>query len=543
MTKLLDCTLRDGGYYNDWNFPIEIARRTVSSLSAAGVDIIEVGLKSAKDSQCSGLFKYCNEDYLGFLNDYPDTEFSFMLNVKEFIKDGELDRKGLEEIIRPADKSVFHICRLASHYADFGLIDKFYAFFHDLGYKVGINLMGISLLSDEQIQSAMQSVNEIQPDVFYVADSFGSMLPEDVSSLVKTLRKSYQGEIGIHTHDNQGLAFANTLRAIDEGITYIDSTLTGMGRGAGNLSTEQILLWLQNRARAPERYHSSRVLEIIHDFFEPLKAECKWGFNYVYMLSGLNNIHPVYCMELCDGNKFSMSQITTILESIPKERRSGFSAIALSDSINNAPRIIDSTENSRILPPMPMEKYQSNGNACLIVAPGPGVKEYEFAINGLLERREWQVIECNDTGILSASSNRLGVVLNQMRLAEIAGKPKDQPNTIVTGENSTTHAIESKLFHFEYQIGEVKFEEQSIHIPEFEAGQYAISLAIKLGYRKIYLAGFSGYQDLDRNAGMESYFTEVCEQISELNLKAITPTFYQQVAQQSILYTIGGSRL
>ncbi|MGI9316636.1 MAG: aldolase catalytic domain-containing protein, partial [bacterium] len=317
MNKILDCTLRDGGYYNDWNFPLDIARQTISSLNQAGIDIIEIGLKSKADERCSGLFKYCNEDYLEFLKEFPDTCFSFMLNVKEFILDGKVDQEALDKIIRPANSSAFSMCRLATHYSDIQSVQQFYDYFSSRGYQVGINLMGISLLDRKQTSTAMILIEKIKPDVFYVADSFGSMLPEDVTDLVAELRKHYTGPLGIHTHDNQGLAFANSLRAMDEGVEYIDSTLTGMGRGAGNLSTEQILLWLQNKSDQKNKYHSSKVLDVIHEFYTPLQEHHKWGFNYVYMLSGINNTHPVYCMELCDGNKFSMSQITNILESIP----------------------------------------------------------------------------------------------------------------------------------------------------------------------------------------------------------------------------------
>ena len=532
MTRILDCTLRDGGYYNDWHFPQAIARRTVESLNSAGVDIIEVGLKSAFDEQCSGLFKYCNEDYLDFLGDFPEACFSFMLNVKEFIRDDQLNEAALDRVIRPKEESHLSMCRLAAHYGDIELVPEFVRYFRGEGYQVGVNLMGISLLDEEKIAHAMTLVQAMKPDVFYVADSFGSMLPQDVSGLVGLLRQHYQGPIGIHTHDNQGLAFANTLRALDEGVEYIDATLTGMGRGAGNLATEQILLWMQNRSDERERYHSSRVLDIIHDYFQPLKEQYRWGFNYVYMLSGLSNTHPVYCMELCDGNKFSMSSISAILGNIPPKKRAAFDREALGDAINASPRSGASAGDG--LPVADLGSIAAQGPACLVVSTGPGIENFAEVIGNLVTRRGLPVLECNDTGILEAFPERLGVVLNAMRLGEIARKKSGLPQRIITGEERFDLPMDSEVLHFPFRIGPHGFDQECISLPDFEAGQYAVSMALALGYREIYLAGFNGYEDSHRNGPMERYFDAVAAMPDGPRLIAITPTRYSNLEQRSL---------
>jgi 4-hydroxy 2-oxovalerate aldolase len=532
MTRILDCTLRDGGYYNDWHFPLENARRTVESLYSAGVDIIEVGLKSAFDEKCSGLFKYCNEDYLEFLGEFPDASFSFMINVKEFVQDGRLDEAGLDRIIRPAEDSRFTLCRLATHYADIERVADFVRYFRGEGYQVGVNLMGISLLDEAQIEHAMTLVEGMRPDVFYIADSFGSMLPENISGLLTILRRHYNGPVGIHTHDNQGLAFANTLRALDEGVEYIDATLTGMGRGAGNLSTEQILLWLQNRGDDRQRYHPSRVLDVIHDIYQPMKDHYRWGFNYVYMLSGLSNIHPVYCMELCDGGRFSMSQISSILENIPPQNRAVFNRPSLGDAINATPRsaVADGKQLALFRP----DSDDRGGSACLVVSTGSDIQHYREAVCNLLRRRDLPVIECNHTGILGDFPERTGVVLNGMRLAEIARLESGLPKRIITGEKRFDQPIDTILEHFPFRIGDHAVDAEIVSLPDFEAGQYAISMALVLGYREIHLAGFSGYDEAHRNLPMEEYFAAVRAMPDRPQLISITPTRYENLRQRSI---------
>ena len=538
MTTVLDCTLRDGGYYNDWNFPVDVANKTINSLHEAGVDIIELGLKSASDNKCSGLFKYCAEDYLEALVLPTDCTLSFMLNVKEFIQDGAIDRDSLDKIIRPAKASIFDMCRLASHYSDFELIGDFHRYFWEKGYRVGINLMGVSLLESDQLKTAMVTVDALKPEVFYIADSFGSMLPENITNLVDTIRKNYNGQIGIHTHDNQGLAFANSLRAIDLGVEYIDATLTGMGRGAGNLSTEQILLWLQNKSGTLHRYHSGKVLEIIHDYYEPLKQHYGWGFNYVYMLSGLNNIHPVYCMELCDGNKFSMSQVSTILEAIPHTNRASFNAKSLKSAINTtATSVAPENDNVVAIDKFSLSTFTANSKACLIVSTGSMVKQYSDAMCRLVSKNNLSVIECNDTGAVDGIENRITAVLNRMRLAELLEKPRGDLQTIVTGEETVKSGLSNNVFHFPFAVGSLNISNDLLSIPDYEAGQYAISLAISLGYHEIYLAGFSGYELEEQNLSMDNFFRSLFEEFKDLSMTSITPTQYLTLPTRSI-YTI-----
>ncbi|MDC1071576.1 aldolase catalytic domain-containing protein [Gammaproteobacteria bacterium] len=534
MTKVLDCTLRDGGYYNDWNFSPEIAKQTVSDLVRAGVDIIEVGLKSSPDNKCSGLFKYCNEDYLDFLKAFPENEFSFMLNVNEFIESGTLNYYALDKIIKDSDQSAFTMCRLATHFSDTGMIEDFHSYFQNKGYSVGINLMGVSLLSDSNIADAMGRIEKIKPDVFYIADSFGSMLPDDISRLNTELRQYYSGPMGIHTHNNQGLAFANTLRAIEEGFEYIDATLTGMGRGAGNLATEQILLWLQNNGQISEQYQSGEVLDLIHNFYGPLQEKHKWGFNYAYMLSGLNNIHPTYCMELCDGNKFSMAQITGILESIPSEQRAKFNRIVLKEEIRKVPEQFTSADNSNILPSFSLSDYNTSSDTCLIVSTGKNISEFKLPLMNLIARKKWSVIECNNTNVLNELPQRLTIIFNKMRLVEAISTNAKLANQIVTGEKYCELKTDSRISYFPYGIDKIDFSNEKISFPDYEAGQYAITLALAMGFRNFYLAGFTGHISQNQNAVMEEYFIQITNLFKEISLTAITPTYYKSLQTRSI---------
>lgn len=281
--KILDCTLRDGGYYTDWKFEDKIVRNLVKSLDENGVDIIEIGYKSPVKG---GPYRKCNDGFIkSIINFKVDAKLSFMIDVKDYIKNNKVNVDLLKDIIKESNKSPFDICRIAAKHDEIKYINELVEIVEKLGYEVICNLMGASTLDVGQIKD----ITKVNSKVFYIADSYGSLLPSDVEKIFKNVNLQ-----GIHTHDNLGLAFANCLTAINLGATYIDGTITGMGRGVGNVRTEQLLVF-RNKKITPE------LLDVI-DYFNVLKNKFRWGHNSLYMLSALNDIHPLYSQDLNQSN-------------------------------------------------------------------------------------------------------------------------------------------------------------------------------------------------------------------------------------------------
>ena len=212
--KVLDATFRDGGFYTDWYFPRRVVQQTVNALFGAGVDWIELGYRAPATNGTHGLYKYCTEYYLDFLPEPGATRYAFMLDQKDYVRDDRLDNDLLKSLIPLSKDSIFSMCRVACHARDVSFVEATAAFLKERGFVTCVNLMGSSLLSAKEFQNCMEAVNRAEPDVFYFADSFGSMTPEHVTSMVGRIREVYDGKLGIHTHDNQGLAFANTLQAV-----------------------------------------------------------------------------------------------------------------------------------------------------------------------------------------------------------------------------------------------------------------------------------------------------------------------------------------
>ncbi len=519
--KILDCTLRDGGYYNQWNFDYAKARDLMLDLNEAGVDIIEVGYKSNVKNEFAGLFKYCNESLLFYLRDFHQSEYAFMVDIKEFIVEHAIDIPSLDQIILDQKKSVFTWVRIASHFSTLETVPEFISYFKKKGYKTCFNLMGGSLLSEAQILKGIHKVNENPPDVFYIADSFGSFYPQDIKRLIHLIKNNFNGQVGIHTHDNQGMAFSNTLAAIEAGVDIVDGTLTGMGRGAGNLVLEQFMQKYADMT-GNARYKPNALLNTINNYIQPLKDQYQWGFNYVYMLSGLKNIHPTYCQKLGEGNRYSMSQISSILENIPQSNRANYNAFILQEAIK---KIIEDGEN--INNEVSLQDYTfANHPEVMIVAKGLSVKDHELALSQLCLKKDILVIDCNLTNYEINSNKKIISVLNKVKLQHVIDESKINGIPIITGQKSIASNNDKiqNIFHADFKLGNFNISDNVISIPDYDVGLFSVGLALLHKAKKIYMVGFDGFNDADKNIKMENYLAQIIEYCKEnkTQIKSLT---------------------
>ena len=295
--KILDCTLRDGGYYTDWKFNTKLVRQLVKSLDNNGVDIIELGYKSPIKG---GPYRKCNDGFISSVVDFKiSADLAFMIDVKDYIIENKVNQPLLEDIIKPS--SVFKICRVAAKYNEIKYIPEIVNILQDLGYQVACNLMAISKVEDNEIKEYVNITKDLNLIATYIADSYGALYPIDVIVLFNEFNIN-----GIHTHDNMGLAFANCLEAINNGAEYIDGTLTGMGRGVGNVTIEQLLSY---RGEI-----KSDLLDCINQF-NKMKNYYGWGTNPLYYQAGKHHIHPLYMQDLNQSN-LNSEQLVEVVNSL-----------------------------------------------------------------------------------------------------------------------------------------------------------------------------------------------------------------------------------
>ena len=285
--KVLDATIRDGGLCNNFEFTDEFVKELYKMNIKAGVDYMEFGYKASKqmfDKSAYGKWKFCDEeDIRAIVGDNPsDMKIAVMADVGRC--DYRID-------FLPKSESVIDMVRVACYIHQIPAAIEMIQHFHALGYETCCNIMAVSQVGSDQIQQALEMLAETNVDVIYLVDSYGSLYPENAVELAKRYLAAVEGtgkQIGFHAHNNQNLAFANTIETMSYGVSYLDVTVQGMGRGAGNCSMELLLGFLKN-----PKYNIYHILCFIEKQMLPLKAQgVQWGFDIQYMLTGQLNRHP-----------------------------------------------------------------------------------------------------------------------------------------------------------------------------------------------------------------------------------------------------------
>ena len=296
--KILDCTVRDGGLINDHKFEDGFVKAVYKACVAAGIDAMEFGYKADKKifapSQY-GDWKYCDEDTLRrILDDNPsDLQIAVMADA---------ERTDYHTDILPKSESVIDIVRVATYIHQIPVALDMIKDAHDKGYRVTVNLMAISTIQERELGEALEILAGSEVCAIYIVDSFGAYYSEQIRDVTVAFLKAVEGkniEIGIHAHNNQMLAYANTLEALIVGANRLDATINGMGRGAGNCPLELLLGFLKN-----PKFQLRPVLECIRDVFVPLEqeTEMEWGYRIPYMITGQMNQHPREAIKMRAGD-------------------------------------------------------------------------------------------------------------------------------------------------------------------------------------------------------------------------------------------------
>jgi len=293
--KVLDCTIRDGGLINNHDFDIRFVREVYKALSASGVDYMEIGYKNSKrlfSPKEFGKWKFCDDEDIKNVIDGIEskTKISVMVDV---------DRVDIEDVL-PRKESPVEMIRVASYVKDIDKAIYLVNHFADKGYKTTVNIMAISRALDSELTECLKQLEEeSKADVVYIVDSFGALYQETTEFLIKKAKSILKSkEVGMHAHNNQQLAFGNTIEAIIHDANYVDGTVYGLGRAAGNCPLELILGFLKN-----PKFDIRPVLELISKEFIPLREKIEWGYIIPYAITGILDEHPRAAMVLRNSDK------------------------------------------------------------------------------------------------------------------------------------------------------------------------------------------------------------------------------------------------
>jgi len=291
--KVFDCTIRDGGLVNNFHFTDDFVKGVYNTCVNAGVDYMEIGKNNSPTLMCEkefGAWNFCKEEDIRKIVGNNDT------NLKIAVM-SDIGRTVNSELL-PKSESVVDMIRIATYIHQLPAAIELIEEAHSKGYETTVNIMAVAKCFDTDLDEALEMVSKTNVDVIYIADTFGSFYPEEINKLTKKYVKIARAngkQVGIHAHNNIQLAFANTIEAMMYGTSFLDVTISGLGRGAGNCAMELLIGMLKN-----PKYKQMPVLEFIENFIVPLEKELDWGYSIPYMLTGQLVEHPRSAMKARD---------------------------------------------------------------------------------------------------------------------------------------------------------------------------------------------------------------------------------------------------
>lgn len=526
MTKLtlLDCTLRDGGYYTNWNFSKQLIEEYLNAMSAIGVDFVELGFRSSKNTSFKGPMAYTTDSYIETLNIPSNINIGVMVNASELCNQISINDTLTKLFPKNADESKVKLVRIACHFHEFIEVLPSSKWFKERGYQVGFNIMQASERNCEDFKLLAKEASSFPIDALYFADSLGSLNQDDIERIITCFRTHWNGPIGIHAHDNMKKAIQNTLFAIEHGVSWLDATITGMGRGPGNTQIEYLVTELCHKNG--NQCNIVPLLELIENHFLPMQKKYDWGTNVYYYLAGIYRIHPTFIQNMLIDNRYRSEDILAAIEYLRlTENATSFDL----NTLENTRSFYKSETAGNWNPKMLIE-----GKEVLIIGAGPSAKEHYQALESYIQRKKPLVIALNTESSVDPSLVNLRIASHPIRvLADYEyytnfKKPLVLPYSMLPIEVSNLLKSEY-VYDYGLKIENNRFEfhENYCVIPSPFVLAYALGIVTVGNARKIFLAGFDGYgADDPRTLEIKELFDLYKSEKDSIEISSVTPTRY-----------------
>lgn len=473
--QLLDCTLRDGGYINNFNFGKKTIRRIFRKLNAAKLDIVEVGFLSdmAKDEEHT---LYPSAEKVGEILS-PTNECNSLVAAMIALGEKEISY----DKICPSKDSVVDIIRITFHNEETE-IGRAFEYARNLmgkGYLVCMQPVGTTAYTDIELISLIEKINTLSPFAFYLVDTLGVLSKQDLLHFLYIIDHNLNKniKIGLHSHNNLQMSFANVQEIMEFPSPrefIIDSSVFGMGRGAGNLCTEIISDFINNTVE--EKYDTLPMLEIIDESLMSIFAVTPWGYSAAYFLSASKKCHPNYSSYLLSKQTLPVAEIGKILDCIPQEERHLFNS-KLIDRLYLAhqEKFVDDTASREAL------SREIGKNGVLLIAPGKSVTTQQDKINEFIQRETPYVISVNFMPEDIRCDRTF--ITNQKRFNNMTVENHER---VVFTSNVRNRPESSPVINYTSLLNEKKYVYDN-------AGLMLMKLLLSFGIKKIYLAGFDGF--------------------------------------------------
>jgi len=515
---ILDCTLRDGGYVNNWQFGTEGIKFILSKLQEAAIDMVEAGFLSRKEPTIEGRSLYTSFDQVNAIISKQDQDsVACMINFGAY---------PIEEIPTYCNHGV-HTLRVAFHRKDLRNAMVYCEQLISKGYHVFVQPMATTDYSAEDLSWLLSEANRIHPAAVYIVDSFGTMQQKDVNYLYQQYTASLAKDIaiGFHSHNNLQLSFPNAqelLRQSSEHDLFIDSSVFGMGRGAGNLCTELLTMYLNENYQA--HYQLVPILEIIDSYLNAIFIKTPWGYSVPYYVASINKCHPNYATYLINKQTLGVRSINVLLSEIPQEKKHSYDPALIEQLyLQYQACVVDDGELLALL------QTRWHDRKILLLAPGKSIVILQDKIDKFIFAEKPVVISINFVPEHYAIDYLF--LSNTKRFAQM-NELKNQ-NVI-----ATSNIINDNFMRVDYasliQPGQSESD---------NAGLMLLRLLTRIGEKDVYIAGYDGFSDdihenyCDEqliNSSVTEIFTErnhsVAEQLlsimKRINIHFLTPSRY-----------------
>lgn len=510
--KILDCTLRDGGYYTNWDFDKDLVKMYFQSFNHLPVDYLEIGYRSNPMNKYLGEYFYCPEYILKQTRELSNKKLVIILNEKD------VRAEHVPDLLGPC-RGYIAMVRIAIDPQNFTRALKLAEAVKSLNFEVGFNVMYMSNWSDyPDFLNQLENVNGIA-DYFYMVDSYGGVYPNDVKDTFNIVREKTDVDLGFHGHNNLQLGLINTLTAIECGVSIVDSTVTGMGRGAGNLSTELLLTALN--AKDVLKQVDFNALSKIVDPFAKMQKDYDWGTNLPYMVSGANSLPQKEVMEWVTKRYYSLNSIIRALS-------------------NKSLGVKDNVE---------LKEFNTKGDnydEAIIIGGGPSASNFSKAVKEFIQNKpncfiihsssknakKYKDVDCLQIHCLAGNEgHRLEEALHEISETNKMAILPPYPRTMGT-------YIPSNLEKVSYQLNEITFTSKYLE----SVTSLAFEILVKMKIKRCYVIGYDGYdgnispQEMELFNENEYLFNKIKEK--GINPVALTPTKYSELNQQSVFSLI-----
>lgn len=528
--KLLDCTLRDGGYINDWEFGHGVIAGTYKRLDEAGADYIEVGFLDDRRSFDINRTIMPNTDAVNKIFGGIQKKHAIPVAMIDY-GTCSLDNIGL------ADTTFIDGIRVIFKKEKIDQALPFCKAIKDKGYKLFIQAISITAYSDIEMLEYVKKINEVKPYAFSIVDTYGLLDDRSLTRYFRLIDNNLDPEIklGYHDHNNFQLAYSNTCKflGMDTDRELIgDSSVYGMGKSAGNCASELLAMHLNNYYH--KDYNLNEILECVDTFMMPIYQKYYWGYKYDFYIAAMHKVHPTYVKDLLDKKTLSISSINEILEMIPESKK------LLYDKSLSAELYIN-YQNHKINDD---EVYSSSlcddlkNKDVLVLGPGKSVIDYNREILSRIQEGNTVVISVNFCAddiptdyIFMSNAKRYGKLADMMTNPELVRSQK----FIFTSNVTPVEYKPDYLLNYESLLA------KDTEIPD-NALFLLLNFLKKCNVQQVKLAGFDGYRNAESNYYRKGYETSVDNNVSDvrnrqmsdalsifnqkIKISFVTPTLY-----------------